>query len=219
MIKIYLTIPRFLTLINCAALWLCYLPVAFLVHIFSETSDTKNPDKPEFSETSIPSSIPLPSIPSHIANILLMIGFPFVGSVLFGLVLIFGSFGFTDGLIIGYGRSLGTLASVVTFIQYLPQIYTTYKLKSSGSLSMIMLSIQCPGGYFNCLFMAFGQKNDWSIWLPYFVAATQQLILLLMCIYFKCCQKRKLLADEETSNTIRESPLLKGNDGKMNYTF
>ena len=131
--------------------------------------------------------------------------YPFISFFIFIIYLIFGeNFGFLNEEIKNYGKSIGTLSSILVFIQYAPQMYTTYQIKGSGSLSTTMLLIQAPGGIINCLFMAIGQKENFSTWLPFLVSALQQFILLGMCFYYdwnKNPQYSGLLTDEVLEST------------------
>lgn len=85
-------------------------------------------------------------------------------------------------------RSLATIfgmgALIVGLIQYLPQIWTTYCLKHTGSLSLITMLIQVPGGYLWCLSLATRHGSHWSTWISLFMAATLNFILFLMGIYY-----------------------------------
>ncbi|KAH3668704.1 hypothetical protein OGAPHI_002458 [Ogataea philodendri] len=79
----------------------------------------------------------------------------------------------------------GLVSTVLATGQYLPQIHTTYVLKHPGSLSVHMMMLQTPGGYLWCYSLFMQPGSRWSSWLPYFTAASLQLILLLMCLYFR----------------------------------
>ncbi|GMG20098.1 unnamed protein product [Ambrosiozyma monospora] len=78
----------------------------------------------------------------------------------------------------------GILATVFAMFQYFPQIYTTYRLKHPGSLSINMMLLQTPGGFVWSLSLFLQPGSKWSSWLPYISAAFLQLILLSMCLYY-----------------------------------
>lgn len=80
----------------------------------------------------------------------------------------------------------------VGLVQYLPQLWTTYKLKHTGSLSILMMLIQVPGGYLWSLSLAMRKGSHWSTWVPVFCAASFQLTLLLMALYFTWSKKAVL---------------------------
>lgn len=88
-----------------------------------------------------------------------------------------------------YADVLAVFTVVATCIQYLPQIYKTFRLKSPKSLSLITLSIQCPGTFAWAIYLALQKGEDVSTWIPYVVAATSQLILLVMGTIFLRCRR------------------------------
>ncbi|KYQ88470.1 hypothetical protein DLAC_11183 [Tieghemostelium lacteum] len=86
-----------------------------------------------------------------------------------------------------YAFSLGILASILVFFQWLPQIYTTWISQEIGSLSVLSLCIQAPGA----LAVVFFQwKQNWSTWFPYLATAIQAFVLIGICAYFKIRDKR-----------------------------
>jgi len=85
--------------------------------------------------------------------------------------------------IVWYAYILGFISAIVVIIQFAPQIYITYKLKTAGSLSLVMLVIQTPGTWVWFVYLVAAHEN-WSTWLSTFVAATQVSILLGQVIYY-----------------------------------
>jgi uncharacterized protein with PQ loop repeat len=79
----------------------------------------------------------------------------------------------------------GVIAMGIGLAQYIPQMVTTIKLKDNGSLSIMMLLIQFPGGMANALFMWIGRHETWSSWTSTKSAAIQQMILFGICLFFK----------------------------------
>jgi uncharacterized protein with PQ loop repeat len=109
------------------------------------------------------------------------------------------------------GKFFGTVAGLICVAQYLPQMITTCKLRSSGSLSLVLLSIQAPGGLLNAIFMAVGQKDDWTTYISILAASVQQFLLLGICLFFKVRKKRPrhTMSTEDSSSTGKVSdPLL-----------
>jgi uncharacterized protein with PQ loop repeat len=53
----------------------------------------------------------------------------------------------------GFALAFAIIATICACIQYLPQIYKTYKLKAAGSLSVIGQAIQVPGGMISLVSM------------------------------------------------------------------
>lgn len=80
--------------------------------------------------------------------------------------------------------SLGLMALSVGFVQYLPQLYTTFRLKHTGSLSVTMMLIQIPGGFIWCISLATRRGSHWSTWISTFAAASFQTLLFIMSLYY-----------------------------------
>lgn len=78
----------------------------------------------------------------------------------------------------------GLLSALLTVIKYVPQIYTTYRLKHPGTLSIGMMCIQTPGGFIFTATLYFAKGSHWSSWVSYLVAALLQGTLLLLCFYY-----------------------------------
>lgn len=81
---------------------------------------------------------------------------------------------------------LGIAATALASIQYFPQIYTTYRLQSLGSLSIPMMCVQTPGGYLWAASLAarLGWEG-WSAWILYVFISTLQGVVLGMGLWFK----------------------------------
>ena len=111
-----------------------------------------------------------------------------------------------------YAHASGVIGSILVFIQYLPQLWTTYKNKSSGSLSLTANLAPSIGFIFYILFMAFSTEQDFSAYLKYIVSLLVQGLLSCMQIYYdyilpKCGKLKegdkeysKLIDDEEGKN-------------------
>ncbi|EFA74763.1 hypothetical protein PPL_11795 [Heterostelium album PN500] len=84
-----------------------------------------------------------------------------------------------------FGYTMGIVSTIVTFIQWSPQIYKTWRQKSGGTLSITMLWIQGPGTVITIYFLVFVSQESVSTWLSYVSAALQIFILLIMLIYYK----------------------------------
>lgn len=86
---------------------------------------------------------------------------------------------------------LGIMAGILAAIQYVPQIWTTWRLQHVGSLSIPMMCIQTPGGFvFAGSLAARLGKEGWSTWAVYLVLGTLQGILLVMAICFELRDRR-----------------------------
>lgn len=86
--------------------------------------------------------------------------------------------------ILGFAKFLGLFSTTLTIVQYLPQLYTTYKLKSPGVLSIAMMAIQTPGGFVWTTTLMLKPGANWSSWLPFLTAAIFQGLLLVLCVYY-----------------------------------
>ncbi|KAI0483288.1 ATP synthase F0 [Xylariaceae sp. FL0804] len=85
-----------------------------------------------------------------------------------------------------WANVLGIMAAALAAVQYIPQIYTTYKLKQAGSLSILMMTIQTPGGFlFAASLAARLGWAGWSSWGVYVLTAIMQGILLAMAIRYE----------------------------------
>jgi len=85
----------------------------------------------------------------------------------------------------------GIVSSIMIIIVWLPQIWTTYKAKSPGSLSVAMLVLTAPGGYLTIVFLAVLYHNSLWVWLPTVFSATFQTMLLILCVYYEYGSKIK----------------------------
>lgn len=101
---------------------------------------------------------------------------------------------------------LGTMSGVLAAIQYLPQIYFTWKLGDLKSLSVVTLLIQAPGAFVFALSLALRVgKEGWSTWLVYIVTGILQFVLLGMAINFWSVEKLRQRHEAEASSTEEES--------------
>ncbi|KAL6719369.1 hypothetical protein ACLMJK_003608 [Lecanora helva] len=86
----------------------------------------------------------------------------------------------------------GIFGAILAAIQYLPQIWTTWKLQAIGSLSIPMMCIQTPGSFVwvGSLAGRFGWEG-WSIWGVFLVSGVLQGWLLGMAVVFEMREWRK----------------------------
>ncbi|GMM38204.1 hypothetical protein DASC09_055430 [Saccharomycopsis crataegensis] len=116
-------------------------------------------------------------------------------------------------ILYGVADCFGILATALASFQYFPQIYTIYKLKHPGSLSISMMCMQTPGGFIWSASLFMSPSAVWSSWLPYFTAALLQGILLTMCVYYsrkfpeKLDEERREI-DEANERRGEQEPLL-----------
>jgi len=79
----------------------------------------------------------------------------------------------------------GVVSSLAILVVWCPQIWTTYKGKTAGSLSILMLCLTSPGGYLTIYLQAIVYHNRYWVWAPIVMSASLQTILLFMCIYYE----------------------------------
>ena len=149
-------IPRFLTFFITFGLWIFFLAVPFLTMIFfdKENPRSQSPTDQRHNQiltTALTSSIPFISIAFLLSYFILAI-----------------QNGFSSTIVLYFGGICGSISTIIGFAQYVPQMITTCSIKGPGSLSLLLLFIQAPGGTANALFMAFAQGDHWTTWLSIF---------------------------------------------------
>jgi len=121
--------------------------------------------------------------------------------LLWGLIIIFVSVGliFARPYQLGiWANILGITGTVLAAIQYIPQIWMTWKLGDVGSLSIPMMLIQTPGSFVwsGSLAARLGWAG-WSIWGLFLVTGYLQGCLLVMGICFEVKARRAKMDSEE----------------------
>ena len=96
---------------------------------------------------------------------------------------------------------LGLCAAILACIQYIPQLWTTWRLQHVMSLSIPMMCIQTPGSFVFAasLAMRLG-AGGWSAWGVYIVTGLLQGCLLFMGIKFELRDRRKRHLQEEAES-------------------
>jgi hypothetical protein len=117
--------------------------------------------------------------------------------------------------------SLGLCAAVLACIQYLPQIWTTWKLQHVMSLSIPMMCIQTPGSFvFAASLAARLGPEGWSAWGVYVITGVLQGCLLAMGISFELRDRRLRKAQEEDEHDTQdpdETTGLLSSNGNANH--
>jgi len=85
---------------------------------------------------------------------------------------------------VAYGNVLDTISSILSCLIYIPQLIHTYRIKTSGNFSLLMLGIQMPGAFAIFIYQSFMGHTSVSTGIPYLISGIQQLVLLIMCIYY-----------------------------------
>lgn len=87
--------------------------------------------------------------------------------------------------LVAWANFLGLQSTVLASVQYVPQLYTTWRLRHVGSLSIPMMCIQTPGSFVWAVSLATREGTRWSSWATYVVTGTLQGVLLVMCVSFE----------------------------------
>ncbi|KAJ4387124.1 hypothetical protein N0V93_007713 [Gnomoniopsis smithogilvyi] len=118
-----------------------------------------------------------------------------------------------------FADGLGITATALASIQYFPQIYTTYKLKSLGSLSIPMMCVQTPGGYLWAASLAarLGWEG-WSAWILYVFISTLQGVVLGMGLWFKWKKRGEVDEDEGEDEANAENERRQDEEGRGRAT-
>ena len=99
-----------------------------------------------------------------------------------------------------WAQFLGVQGTILAAIQFLPQIWTTWKLQAVESLSIPMMCIQTPGSFVWVASLAANLGwEGWSTWGIYLVTGILQGCLLMMGITFEIRDRRnsKVLAEQD----------------------
>ena len=102
-----------------------------------------------------------------------------------------------------YANTLGIVATVLASVQYLPQLYTTWRLKHVGSLSIPMMCIQTPGSFLwaGSLAARVGWEG-WSTWFVYVVTGLLQGSVLAMGITFEYRMWKRRKVEDESREVV-----------------
>lgn len=187
--------PRLVSYLNIFALWYIYLGNTFLNLIFFDKEIRIGREEASVRRQRIINVVFMVLL--HTLSILTIVIFYCLA----------GPLGFASSPVFYYGSVLGTMGGVITVIQYIPQMITTCRVQGPGSLSLILLCIQAPGGLTNSAFMIFGTGENWSTWFPTLMGALQQCILIAIIVFFKCknCGKKHSNENENALENDEES--------------
>ena len=110
----------------------------------------------------------------------------------------------------GWANFLGIFGTILAAIQFLPQIWTTWRLQEVGSLSIYSMCIQTPGSFVWVGSLAARLGWDgWSTWGIYLCTGILQGILLVMGISFEIRDRKKREQDSKADDRAshQDSPL------------
>lgn len=113
-----------------------------------------------------------------------------------------------------WATALGICSAVLACVQYIPQLWTTWKLQHVMSLSIPMMCIQTPGSFVfaGSLFSQYGWKG-WSIWGVYVITGVLQGILLVMGVSFELRDRKTIPGAQQDE----DRPLLGGSNGDFDH--
>lgn len=99
-----------------------------------------------------------------------------------------------------WADTLGSIAGVLAMVQYLPQIYFTWRMGDVKSLSVITMLIQVPGAFLFAfsLWLRVGWEG-WSTWLVYIVTGILQAVVLGLAITYYFRGRNAAQEEDETS--------------------
>lgn len=116
-------------------------------------------------------------------GLLISLSFCLVALTFFALVL----FGYLKVLIIA--TIFGIISAGLIIVKYIPQLYTTFRNKASGSLSIVTMLIQTPGGLILTLCLFFLASTEWTTWISFLTALILQGCVLMLCVYYDYIKK------------------------------
>eukprot|EP00658_Telonema_sp_P-2_P075557 TRINITY_DN6515_c0_g1_i2.p1 TRINITY_DN6515_c0_g1~~TRINITY_DN6515_c0_g1_i2.p1 ORF type:complete len:260 (-),score=50.71 TRINITY_DN6515_c0_g1_i2:87-866(-) len=87
-------------------------------------------------------------------------------------------------------QGLTYTGSVLVMVAFAPQLWSTWKLKSAGSLSLFFILIQTVGNVLVFVNYKFIQDDPWTSWAPTLVAASMQGTIVSLGTYFYWTRER-----------------------------
>ncbi|KAL9000723.1 MAG: hypothetical protein Q9169_000759 [Polycauliona sp. 2 TL-2023] len=202
-------------------------------HSLSKSDLALSPERRE-----IEASIPYPRLPRIIASISLIL---ILIILVPPLVIIFAPHNNSEShrsLMQDWSTFTSTLSLLAATIQFVPQMYTTLRLKHHRSLSMVTLAVQIPVSLLLGINKASQSEsvphNDegrqwwvrWlqdeeMVWMSHIVSGCAEALLLILCLYLYFSRRRfgrdDLDGDEEAEEEYitsvsmgEETPLLPG---------
>ena len=124
------------------------------------------------------------------------------------LVVTFGLFGilyqYSFSSLTPYADALGIISAIVAAIQYAPQVWTTWRLRHIGSISIPWLIVQTPGGLVAMSALVGRPGTNWTTWLASIGTFLGQVVLLIVCCCFAWRDWRAKRRDERYRGVIRD---------------
>nr|OQO23139.1 hypothetical protein B0A51_10097 [Rachicladosporium sp. CCFEE 5018] len=172
--------------------WACFMFVVMLFLIFF-------PEAPDMtsSAASITSTAPPKRRDALIVGVSTLVCLLTVGIASIAIVAV------TPHHTQAWANLLGIVAGALSAVQYLPQIWYTFRLGDIKSLSIITMLIQVPGAFVFAfsLWLRVGWEG-WSTWLVYIITGLLQGTLLGLAISYWLARHR---ADKDRANDLYDS--------------
>ncbi|EAY06175.1 PQ loop repeat family protein [Trichomonas vaginalis G3] len=163
---------RFLTFANCFSQYFLMSQVPYLIMLFYDTNLRLGLDQSDIKKGWKQfRSVSMIAVLTYSSCILI-----------WGIIGV--TCGFTSHAMDLLGHAAGIAGFIIEVLQFLPQIYKTFKMRSSGSLSLLMLEIQAPVNIANAMFMCFGNHESWTTYAASLADGFWEFVLLAMCLYF-----------------------------------
>lgn len=174
------------------------------------------PTEPDLvsSASSITSTAPPKRRDAVVVGITTLVSLLFVGITSIAMVASFPNH------TLGWANFLGTVAGVLAAVQYLPQIYYTFKIGDVKSLSIITMLIQVPGAFVFAfsLWLRVGWAG-WSTWLVYVVTGILQGVLLGLAISYHLARRNSKHGELSATSMPDEEEDIDGIDGAIEETL
>lgn len=108
----------------------------------------------------------------------------------------------------------GLISMALATVQYLPQIFWTWKMKTVGALSIPMMMMQTPGSLLLVYSLSIRPGTNWTSWISFLVTGMLQGILLCMCIVWSFKDNARRQREAEL-----ESAMLRANGSPGSFTY
>ncbi|KAI9218397.1 hypothetical protein BC828DRAFT_388792 [Blastocladiella britannica] len=102
-------------------------------------------------------------------------------------------------LVTALAAGFGTIATIMSCLQFLPQIAHTYHAKSPGALSIGTMMMQTPGTLLLIYSLASRPGTNVSSYLSYVVSATCQGTLLVLAVTYSIRNRRHLIQHDASA--------------------
>lgn len=79
-----------------------------------------------------------------------------------------------------YGQTMNIIASITSVLMWIPQIIKSWKLRESGSLSIIALAIHALGCIITFVYQVFMSNQSFYIGFPYLIGAILETSVILL---------------------------------------